>query len=253
MQVPSRNHGVPPDAPIAAGEIASSTLLLRAHRVTPSRSKMTAIWLSAARSTSRLSENASLRRKTQRGRPARGVTLIELLVTLAVAVILMTIAVPSFQDAIVRNRLTTSTNDFVGTINYARAEAIKRGQSVTICKSSTGSACTTTGSQWENGWIVFVDADADGSLDSGETIIRTWPALPSLYTLRPNNNFTNFLRYDGRGAANNIGSFAICHNSTESGAKVIVITRLRPRQGIDSNNDGIPETDSGNITNCENP
>ena len=88
-----------------------------------------------------------------------GFTLIELMVTLTVAVILMTIAVPSFRDALIRNRLTTYTNDLVGAINYARAEAIKRGQSVTLCKSTTGSACTTTtGSQWENGWIAFVDA-----------------------------------------------------------------------------------------------
>lgn len=182
-----------------------------------------------------------------------GFTLIELMVTLGVALILMTIAVPTFRDLVIRNRLTVYTNDLIGAINYARSEAIKRGQSVTLCKSSSGTDCTTTGSQWENGWIVFVDADADGSLDAGETLLRVWPALPSPYTLRPNNNFTNRLRYDERGAANNIGSFAVCHNSTESGGKAIVITRLRPRLGVDSDHDDIPETDAGNIRSCENP
>ncbi|MCX7607927.1 MAG: GspH/FimT family protein [Anaerolineales bacterium] len=147
------------------------------------------------------------------------------------------------------NRLTSATNEFMAALNFARSEAIKRGQSVTLCKSSTGTSCTAS-SNWEQGWIAFVDANANGSLDSGETVLRVWPALPAKYSLRPNNNFNNYLRYDPRGAANNLGTFAICYNNQKVGAKAIVITRLRPRLGLDSNGNKIPENDSGDITSC---
>lgn len=196
----------------------------------------------------------------------RGFTLIELMTTLVIAVLLVTIAIPSFRDIFIRNRLTLYANEFIAAIHYARSESVKRGQSVILCKSSSGTGCTTSGSQWENGWIAFVDTNANGSLDTDETLLRVWPALPSPYTLRPNNNFTNFVRYDTSGAATNLGTFAVCYDSNEKRSKAIVITRLRPRLGADKFDkdckpepDDIPEKDSGpcangtNIGSCENP
>lgn len=184
----------------------------------------------------------------------RGVTLIELMVALTVAAILLGAAIPSFRDSIIRSRLSTMANDFIGAINFARSEAIRQGRSVTLCKSSDGSACASATSVfWEDGMIAFVDADADGTIDTGETILRIWPALPSPYTLR-SSAFPAFLRYNPQGATTGDGVFAVCHNSEESGAKAIIITRVRPRSGIDSNNDQIPETDAGsNISSCETP
>lgn len=182
-----------------------------------------------------------------------GFTLIELMTTLSVAAILLSIAVPSFRESIIRSRLTTMTNEFVTAINFARSEAIKIGHSVTLCKSEDGSSCSTDNTvYWENGWIVFADTNANGSLDSGETLLRVWPALKSPYTLR-STTFADFLRYNPQGAASNNGNFAVCHDSEEKGAKAVIITRVRPKLGNDSNDDQIPETDSGNISSCESP
>jgi len=184
----------------------------------------------------------------------RGFGLVELMVTLSVVVILMAVAVPSFRDTFIRNRLTSQVNTFMAALTYARAEAIRRGQSVTLCKSSDGQSCTSSGKNWEIGWIAFVDRDSNGTRATGststETLLRAWPALPTGYTLRPNQNFDNFLRYTPRGEANNLGTFALCHDNQRVGAKAIVITRLRPRLGHDSNNNRIPENDSGDIASC---
>jgi type IV fimbrial biogenesis protein FimT len=181
----------------------------------------------------------------------KGTTLIELMVTITIATILISIAIPSFRDLIIRNRLSAATNDLVAGINYARAEAIKRGISMTLCKSSSGTACD--GAEWENGWIAFTDLNADGDLDTGENILRVWSSLPTDYTLRPNNNFVNFIRYNALGEANNIGTFAVCHDNESAKAKAIVVTRLRPRLGLDTNGNGIPEADSGDIDSCTSP
>jgi len=90
-------------------------------------------------------------------RKVTGFTMIELMVTLAVAAILVTVAVPSFQTMIESNALTSQINLFIGSLNAARSEAVKRGKQVTLCKSVNGSSCAGAG--YEAGWIVFVDTN----------------------------------------------------------------------------------------------
>ena len=85
------------------------------------------------------------------GRHKCGFSLIELMVTLAVAAVLMAVAAPSFTNITVSNKLTTTANEVVGAINLARTEAIKRNASTQVCSNSAtnngtdalGVACTT--------------------------------------------------------------------------------------------------------------
>lgn len=86
---------------------------------------------------------------------ARGFTLIELMVTLAVVAILAMIAVPSFRDTIRRNRVSAASNALLADIGYARAEAIDRGQTVTLCPSASVGSCTSGGTAWQSGWMVY--------------------------------------------------------------------------------------------------
>ena len=64
-----------------------------------------------------------------------GFTLIELIITVALAAIIVTIGIPSFRTAILNNSRTAQVNEFVGVLNLARSEAAKRGLRVTICRS----------------------------------------------------------------------------------------------------------------------
>jgi len=115
-------------------------------------------------------------------RSFRGFTLTELMVTLVVAGILVTIAVPSFRGFLLSNRLTTATNDLVADFQVARSEAIKRAASTIVCKSSNGTSCTSGGS-WSDGWIVFVDTDGSGTWTQTagmeDVRVRTHEALSS--------------------------------------------------------------------------
>jgi type IV fimbrial biogenesis protein FimT len=77
-----------------------------------------------------------------------GFTLIELMVTIAVAAVLLSVAIPSFRDLLARNELITVANAWVGALSTARAEAVKRNQSVALCgeddlpTSGIGSGCS---------------------------------------------------------------------------------------------------------------
>lgn len=125
---------------------------------------------------------------------ARGLTLIELMVTLSVLAILMVVAIPSFQSMIASSSLSTASNDLLTTFAQARSNAIRRGARVTVCKSADGAQCTTTGN-WEQGWIMFNDDDhstASATVDTGETITFAAPALTNGLVIKGNLDYVSY-------------------------------------------------------------
>lgn len=128
---------------------------------------------------------------------ASGFTLIELMVTVVILAIIMTAAAPSLRDMILNNRMATQANDFLGAMNLARSEAVKRGQKVALCKSTNLTACATSGG-WDQGWIMFVDENDDAVLDAGETVLKVHESIaPS--TLTGNSNVDTYLSYASTG------------------------------------------------------
>lgn len=186
-----------------------------------------------------------------------GFTLIELMVTVTVMAVLLAIAVPSFQSFLVRNNLASSGASFLSTVNYARSEAVKRSMTVTICPSANGATCT--GGTWSSGWITFVDTNANGSADAGETVLRAHPTLTGNYsaasTLQDSSGTAvNYISYARNGLANDTGTVAICYQNDTSQSQAITITLTRPRAAPDTNGDGIPNKENGsNISSCANP
>jgi type IV fimbrial biogenesis protein FimT len=87
-----------------------------------------------------------------------GFTLVEVMVVISIVAVLASIALPSMRQFIVKTRISGIANELVGSINYARSEAIRRGQVVVICARSTptSTVCGNT-NQWDNGWIVCAD------------------------------------------------------------------------------------------------
>ena len=116
----------------------------------------------------------------------RGFTLVELMVTISILVILTAIALPSFRSLIQSNRAKTETADFLSYLQTARVEAIREGQTVTLCGSTNGTSCNATTDYWETGWILFSDPNANQTVDAGETVLKIGQPFSSTDTLRSN-------------------------------------------------------------------
>ncbi|WP_081602046.1 MULTISPECIES: GspH/FimT family pseudopilin [unclassified Thioalkalivibrio] len=93
-----------------------------------------------------------------------GFTLVELMITIAVAAILMAIAVPSFMNLRISNGLTTQANELITAVSIARSEAIKRNRSVRFCRttSSTATQCAGNSGAWTD-WAVLTNTTAGGT------------------------------------------------------------------------------------------
>jgi type IV fimbrial biogenesis protein FimT len=132
----------------------------------------------------------------------RGFTLIELMIAVAITGILAMVAVPAFNDAMLRSRLSSIANTFVSSAQLARSEAIKRNTRVNLCASSDGSTCTGA---WVNGWIVVA---ADGTLLSSQA------AVPGGYVLSELNGVTT-ISFSPTGVGvtpNNFDGLTICRS-----------------------------------------
>lgn len=102
----------------------------------------------------------------------QGMTLVELMVTVAVVAILASVAAPSLSKMMENNRLTAINNQLVSAITYTRSEAIKRSFPITMCAKQADNTCATAtdaanGTGFEDGWIIFVDCDSDNIIDTG--------------------------------------------------------------------------------------
>lgn len=186
----------------------------------------------------------------------RGLSLIEVLVVMAIAAILLGIGVPNMQTFILNNRLAAATHEFYTALQFARSEAVRRAAQVTLVHNGAPGS-----GNWGAGWTMFVDANGNGVQDAGEETLRAGAPLQAPLTLYGNANFANFIAFDAGGRLTTAGggAFVICHGAdlTEGGQSrsraVLVNGAGRVRFGLDSNNDGVPEKDTGPVVSCTNP
>ena len=181
-----------------------------------------------------------------------GFNIIELMVVMAIVTIMATVAVPSFMTMSRDSRLAVKHNDFIGTLNLARSEALARGRSVTICKWGVGDDCD--GQEWEDGWIVFVDTDRDGMVDNNERpVIRIYPPLTNNNgqnnnTLRGTNTAANQIVFNSQGMLLAPGLLTFCDSRGASHARGLILSRSgQARVARDSDDNGVRDSNGTDL------
>lgn len=108
--------------------------------------------------------------------------MVELLVVVAVASVLMSLAVPSFRTFLTKRSVQAAVDAIALDLRFARSEAIKRTTRVSMCSSTNGTSCAAVAS-WKDGWIIFIDDDGDGSVDASDVVVRVQDAFPNLASI----------------------------------------------------------------------
>lgn len=142
-----------------------------------------------------------------------GFTLIELMITVALAAVLMTLAAPSFVQYQRNSELTSLTNSLLAAINTAKSEAMKTGKN---------SFVVPKGSDWNSGWVVFIDVNRDSAYTEGtDTMVQTEDAVKSYFNITGNNTASGtspYIKFDSSGysSASAALSFQIARTDTPS-------------------------------------
>jgi len=166
----------------------------------------------------------------------RGLTLIESLVSLAVLSILLLHALPAFSAFLDQNRRRGLVNDLVSSLQHARTEAIRRGQRVAVCKTATGASCNTdTDRGWETGWLIFLDANRNGTLDAHEEVLHQHRPEAGLWRVHGNLPVSKVVSFNAwgqgvqPGGAFLAGTFTVCHPSAHIDTRSQIVLSISGR------------------------
>lgn len=184
-----------------------------------------------------------------------GITLIELMVTLAVFAILVAIGLPGLSRYSEGNRMVGQTNRISFDLSEARSEARKLGRNVVICASNNSTtatpACNTT--QWELGWIYFVDTDNNGGFAAGDTLLGINEGQPAGVKIRTTNFSTagaiTFLPSGAIVGSN--GTFKICGADNDTKKARAVNLNAIGRTSIARDTDTTPNDIVNDITGTD--
>ena len=145
-----------------------------------------------------------------------GFTLTELIVVMTIVGILVGVGVPSFKYVTTANRIASEANALLADMQYARSEAVREGQTVTVCASSDSKTCIGgTGISWQSGWIVFSDVNGNGAVDSAtDPVLRVKNQFSGSDKLTSTVNVVSFNREGFAVALPNAGLLMTLHEST---------------------------------------
>lgn len=171
---------------------------------------------------------------SQNRQAQRGVTLLELLIALVVLGLLAGLGLPGMGHFLARQRIASAHSELHAALNFARGEAVRRSAQVSLCRRESGAGpakCASTGRDWSEGWIVFVDRGAEtGSRDPvvGEILLvheGIHPQVDISFTAPRGATLT----YDGMGWPDRNfvgGSFRFCTKADPNLGKRLVASRL---------------------------
>ena len=160
-------------------------------------------------------------------RVAGGYSLYELIITIGVVALVMSLGVPSFGKMVADHRLKVEVDALFHAVHLARKESIIRRRAVTLCPSRDGLNCQP-GLDWSDGWIMFVNLDRDvpATRDSDEPVLQRFSV--SLHNQVVANRRSFSFRTTELRATN--GTFIFCDKARRAAPRALVVSYTgRPR------------------------
>lgn len=162
-----------------------------------------------------------------RGSVPAGFTLIEMLVSVAILGVLAALAVPQLETPLATSRLRAVTGEFVASLGSARTEASRRGVAVSLCpRAAASNTCNTSATDWNNGWLVYADANASGSFDSGDPLLGVRTALPKGARIGANQTAPVSVLPSGEHVFGTEGAARTLAFAWDKGSRYVVISRV---------------------------
>ena len=170
----------------------------------------------------------------QRMARCRGFTLVEALVVLALLALVLGLAVPGLTGLRGRQQLQAQAEDFWNSLMLARAQALLEQQHVTVCAAASTAVCDAAAG-WHSGWLVFVDANRNGSLDPQERLLQRREGAPVPVRLVGNSTVNHVVGYGPEGRSESLsgafqaGTVRVCAAGQEQGWQIVINAVGRPR------------------------
>jgi len=160
-----------------------------------------------------------LSRTRPRSAQQSGFTLIEAMITISIMLVLTGMAFGTVSVA--RDFETvTDINDLMADLYYSRTEALKRHSTITICRSDDGETCSHQ-PDWENGWMVFTDANRNRVVDGNDEVLRVSDGLDNVGSLSLGSGYYYYIMFSNTGTVYPRNSFKVCRPGSAPRAIII--------------------------------
>ncbi len=170
-----------------------------------------------------------------------GFTVLELMITISIAGILLVTAAPSFQSFTQRQQMKAAVTSLQNDLMMARSEAVRLNMRVVTCPGDPAQGCTGS-NEWNTGWIVFADDNADRQRQPGERVVRRGEEVENLRVLSSSGRTDVRFFPDGSAPGSN-GSISFCGLGGPAHARKLVVSnlgRIRRDEAPDLDTDDCP-------------
>ena len=163
-----------------------------------------------------------------------GFTLLEALVVMALLGVLVSLAAPAMSALRQRHQLQGEAEGFFNSLVLARSEALRRQARVSLCARASDSECDPQG-RWQQGWLVFVDANDNARRDATEPVLEVHGAVPQAMRLDASSTVIGVFSYSAEGRSQSVngafmaGTWRFCRPSAAEGWQVISNALGKPR------------------------
>jgi type IV fimbrial biogenesis protein FimT len=174
----------------------------------------------------------------------RGFSLIDLLITITIAILLGTIGIPNFTHLLQSTQSKAATRDLYTAFQQARTAAISTGKTITFCGSNDGESCEK---KWTEYLLIFTDENQDKIAQAEEIILKDAFNKRGVNLITRVSLGLSYTKISSDGSAKFAGSVIYCpDNGDPRYMNRVTWNRVgRPYLGVDIDEDNLIDAPNG--------